>query len=410
MTNKKTKTISYIVTSLILVAALAGTWFFYTNGHAKDTASVAQDDNYKMAQDDNTQDDNNKVVQDESYKVVMLAEDLTVPWSLAFLPDAKGFLVTERGGRLLHLSPDGTKKIEIKGLPKVYAAGQSGLFSLIFSPEFKKDSMIYFAFAEGTSGQNNTALASAKLDMEKHIVSDVKVIFRALPKVKGSSHYGGHILMAPDGTLFLTLGDRFEYRDSAQVLTNHLGKIVRINPDGSIPKDNPFVNNKSAKPEIYSYGHRNIQGIALQPGTTTIWEHEHGPRGGDEVNILKPAANYGWPVVTFGREYSGREITDKTSAPGMEDPIINWVPSIAPSGMAFYDGDKFPQWRGDIFVGALAGQHLRHLKVDGRKITQQTVMLKSLGARIRDVRGGPDGYIYILTESPGGRLIRLEPK
>lgn len=374
---------------LLAVAVLAGAWFFYANGFAQDRAPIAREDHYKT---------------------VTLAEDLSFPWSLAFLPDGQGFLVTERDGKLLHLTADGKSRAEIAGLPAVHAAGQGGLFDIALSPDFKTDSTVYFAFAEGTRDQNNTALARARLDLEQHRLSNLEILFRATPKVGGNNHYGGRILFAPDGTLFLTLGDKFNYRDQAQSTADHFGTIIRLNPDGSIPRDNPFVDDKTAKPEIYSYGHRNTQGIALQPGTKTIWAHEHGPRGGDEVNILKPGANYGWPAVTFGREYSGLQITDKTAAPGMEDSVIHWTPSIAPSGMAFYDGDKFPEWRGDLFVGALAGQHLRHLKISGHKITHQAMMLKPMKERIRDVRNGPDGYLYLLTDSPDGRLIRLEPK
>lgn len=389
MTSKKQKSLIFRLLPLLALAVMAGAWFLYARGFAQDTAPIARGDDYKT---------------------VTIAENLSFPWSLAFLPDNQGFLVTERDGKLLHLTADGQSRTEIKGLPTVHASGQGGLFDIVLSPDFTSNSLVYFAFAEGTADQNNTALARAQLDLGKHQLSDVKVIFRATPKVGGSNHYGGRILFAPDGTLFLTLGDKFNFRDQAQSTADHLGTIVRLNADGSIPNDNPFARDASAKPEIYSYGHRNTQGIALQPQSNKIWMHEHGPRGGDEVNILKPAANYGWPVVTFGREYSGLEITDQTSAAGMEDSVIHWTPSIAPSGMAFYDGDKFPDWRGDLFVGALAGQHLRHLKVSGDKITHQAMMLKPMEARIRDVRSGPDGYLYLLTDSPDGRLIRLEPK
>lgn len=384
MAHKNPKSFLYIT---LPIAALA--WFFFNNSYARDTAPVARAD---------------------TYKTVVIAQELSFPWSLAFLPGDGGFLVTERDGKLLHISANGQTKTTIEGLPEVYAAGQAGLFDIVLSPSFAKNNHVYFAFAEGTADENNTALARATLDIGNHRLKNMRIIFRATPKVKGNNHYGGRIAFAPDGTLFLTLGDRFSYRDQAQSTVNHLGTIVRLRADGSIPRDNPFVDNKQLKPEIYSYGHRNVQGIALQPGTGKIWTHEHGPRGGDEVNILKAGANYGWPVVTFGREYSGLEITDQTSAPGMEDSVIHWTPSIAPSGMAFYSGDKFPEWKGDIFVSALAGQHLRHLTVSGDKITHQAMMLKPLEERIRDVRSGPDGYIYILTDSPDGRLIRIEPK
>jgi glucose/arabinose dehydrogenase len=389
MIRHKSKSPFYVLVPLIALGALAATWFLYSRSPAQDTAPIAKGD---------------------MYQTVTVAEGLSFPWSLAFLPDNKGFLVTERDGKLLHITPDGKTKTDITGLPAIYAAGQSGLFDIALSPRFAKNKEIYFAFTEGSAGENNTALARAKLDLQKRRLTNVEVIFRAAPKVKGNNHYGGRILFAPDGTLLLTLGDRFAYRDHAQSTVDHLGTIVRLNADGSIPADNPFSHDKQSKPEIFSYGHRNTQGIALQPGTNRIWAHEHGPKGGDEVNILKAGANYGWPVVTFGREYSGFEITNQTSAPGMEDSVIHWVPSIAPSGMAFYDGDKFPDWKGDLFVGALAGQHLRHLKVKDDKITSQTMMLTPLEERIRDVRNGPDGYLYVLTDNPDGRLIRIAPK
>lgn len=389
MVPQKSKSLFHVVLPLAALGALAAAWFFYSRSYAQDTAPIEQS---------------------VAYQTVTVAEGLSFPWSLAFLPQDKGFLITERDGKLLHVSPDGKTKTEISGLPDIYAAGQSGLFDIKLSPDFAKNKIVYFAFAEGTAEENNTALARATLDLAAHKLNNMRVLFRATPKVKGNNHYGGRILFAADGTLFLTLGERFAYRDEAQSTANHLGTIIRLNADGSIPKDNPFASDKASKPEIYSFGHRNVQGIALQPGTNKIWAHEHGPKGGDEVNILKPGANYGWPVVTFGREYSGLEITDQTSAPGMEDSIVHWVPSIAPSGMAFYTGDKFPTWKGDIFVGALAGQHVRHLTVKGDKITHQAMMLKPMEERIRDVRSGPDGYIYILTDSPDGRLIRIEPK
>lgn len=389
MNHQKSKSFFYIVLPLIALGILASAWFFYNRSYAKDTAPLATGD---------------------AYETVTVTKGISFPWSLAFLPENQGFLVTERDGRLLHITPDGKIKTAITGLPPIYAAGQSGLFDIALSPQFIQNKQVYFAFAEGTAAENNTALARATLDMAAHALQNVQVIFRAMPKVKGNNHYGGRILFAPDGTLFLTLGERFAYRDQAQRTVNHLGTIVRLNADGSIPKDNPFTGDKQSRPEIYSYGHRNVQGIALQPGTNKIWAHEHGPKGGDEVNIVKAGANYGWPVVTFGREYSGLDITDQTSAPGMEDSVIHWVPSIAPSGMAFYNGDKFPDWKGDIFVGALAGQHLRHLTVNGDKVTKQAMMLKPVQERIRDVRSGPDGYIYVLTDSPDGQLIRITPK
>ncbi len=235
------------------------------------------------------------------------------------------------------------------------------------------------------------------------------MVFRANPKTPGANHYGSRLLFAPDGTLFVTLGDRFGFMFRAQKVGDHLGTIVRIRDDGGVPKDNPFVGRRNALPEIFSYGHRNVQGIALRPGTSTVWAHEHGPLGGDEVNILKPGVNYGWPAITYGIDYSGAKISDRTKAPGMAQPIVTWVPSIAPSGMAFYDGDKFPGWKGDLFVGALARTHLRRLELEGDRVVAQEELIEDLGERIRDVRSGPDGFLYLLTDHPEGRVLRLEP-
>ncbi len=344
--------------------------------------------------------------QQAKFKVETIADGLSYPWSMSFIP-GNGYLVTERDGRLWHVGQTG-EKTEIKGVPDVQSQGQGGLLEIALSPDFEKDNLVYLSYAGGTRFEFNTELARAKLDLKTNTLSDLKVIFKAEPKMSGGNHFGGKILFLPDGTLLLTLGER-NRKDEAQKTNHHLGKIVRLNRDGSIPQDNPFVGKADFKPEIFTYGNRNVQGIALQPGTNRIWEHEHGPKGGDEVNILKPGANYGWPAITYGVNYTGFKITDKTQMPGMEQPVIHWTPSIAPSGMAFYDGDHFPQWKGDIFVGALAGTHLRRLEVKGDKITGQEVLLADMEERIRDVRNGPDGYIYLLTDSVDGRLIRLSP-
>ncbi len=341
-------------------------------------------------------------------QTTVVADGLEFPWSVAFLPDEGGFLVTERDGRLLHISHDGKTRHAIAGLPAhLYASGQAGLFDIALSPDYAENKKVYFAFAGGTADANNTELASATLDLDAHALRDVKIIFKAEPKTKGSNHYGGRILFAQDGHILLTLGDRYTHRNRAQDTETHLGKIIRLMPDGSVPKDNPFVGKAGAKGEIYTLGNRNMQGIAVMPGTDTIWFHEHGPRGGDELNVLKAGTNYGWPVVTFGREYSGLAITDLRHKDGMQDGILQWTPSIAPSGMAFYTGDKLPQWKGDLFVGALAGQHLRRLDIEGGRIIKQERLLTDLESRIRDVRSAPDGYLYILTDGPDGKLIRL---
>lgn len=342
-------------------------------------------------------------------ETTVVASDLEFPWSVAFLPDNQGFLVTEREGRLQMIAADGQSRREIFGLPDIFVSGQAGLFDIALSPQFAADKTVYFSFAAGTKDANNTELARARLDIENAQLQDVKIIFRAQPKTKGHLHYGGRILFAPDGQLLLTLGDSYTHRDHAQNTTDHLGTIVRLNTDGTAAAGNPFADGTA--PEVYTYGSRNMQGIAIMPGTDTIWFHEHGPRGGDEINLLKSGANYGWPVVTYGREYSGMKITNLRHKDGMENAIVQWTPSIAPSGMAFYTGDKMPQWRGDLFVGALAGQHLRRLDITGGgAIIRQEKLLTKLESRIRDVRNGPDGYLYILTDAPDGQLLRYGPK
>lgn len=347
---------------------------------------------------------------EENFHVETVASDLEHPWSVAFLPDGE-FLVTERSGNLWRILPDGYK-IDIGGVPKVFHEGQGGLLDVILEPDFKDGGWIYFSYAAASEEDEfmaNTEVARAKLDLEENELRDVEVIFKADPKVEGDNHWGSRLLLTPDGDLYITLGERFSYEDEAQNPANHLGALVRIKPDGSVPEDNPFIGQEDKKPEIYSYGHRNPQGIALHPDSGKVWIHEHGPKGGDEINILKAGANYGWPAVTFGISYWGMKISDHTSAPGMEDPILQWTPSIAPSGMAFYTGDKFPKWKGDLFVGALSHKHLRRLELDGEKVVREEELLKDRDERIRDVRQGPDGYLYILTDEDDGQLIRLKP-
>jgi glucose/arabinose dehydrogenase len=344
------------------------------------------------------------------FRVVEIGTDFDHPWSLAFLPGGD-YLVTERRGRLWRVTPEG-KKTEIPGMPAVYHRGQGGLLDVALEPGFKDGGWMYFSYAASALDDKdiaNTEVARARLNLTQNRLTDMEVIFRAQPKVKGDNHWGSRLLFAPDGMLFITLGERFDYSEEAQNPANHLGTVVRLMPDGKIPSDNPFVGQADKKSEIYSYGHRNAQGIAQNPQSGEIWIHEHGPKGGDEINILKPGANYGWPAVTFGISYWGLKISNRTSAPGMEDPILQWTPSIAPSGMAFYTGDKFPEWRGNLFVGALVKKHLRRMEFEGSKVTRQEELLKDRGERIRDVREGPDGYLYLLTDESDGKLLRLEP-
>ncbi|MEO7405347.1 MAG: PQQ-dependent sugar dehydrogenase [Burkholderiales bacterium] len=337
-------------------------------------------------------------------RVVTVASGLENPWSLAFLPDGRT-LVTERPGRMRVINRDGTLGAPIANMPAVVARGQGGLLDVVLDPQFATTRTIYFCFSEAGSGGVGSAIARGRLtDIS---VEDVRVIFRQLPKAGGGLHFGCRIVPAPDGTLFVTVGERGE-RDRAQDLGTHFGKVVRINPDGTVPADNPFVNKAGARPEIWSYGHRNPQGAALHPQTRRLWVHEHGAQGGDEINIPEAGKNYGWPVITHGIDYSGLPIGEGRAKAGMEQPIYFWDPSIAPSGMAFYTGDVFPEWRGNLFVGALRGQLLARLELDGNKVVREERILRDLGERIRDVRSGPDGFLYLLTDDSRGKLIRLE--
>jgi glucose/arabinose dehydrogenase len=343
----------------------------------------------------------------QTFRVSEIVRGLMSPWSLAFLPGGD-MLVTEPVGRLRVIHEGALQPQPVVGVPKAVARGQGGLLDVALHPGFAGNRLVYLSYSGAGQGGVNTEVMRARFDGGR--LEEPDVIFRAAPKTSGSAHYGSRLLFAPDGTLFVTLGDRFSFRDEAQNTANHLGTVVRINDDGSVPKDNPFIGQDTSRPEIFSYGHRNSQGIAHRPGTAEIWQHEHGPRGGDEVNILKAGANFGWPKITYGMDYSGAIISDKTALPGMEQPVVYWVPSIAPSGMAFYDGDRLPKWKGDLFVGALAGAHLRRLRLDGARVAEQEELLSDLGERIRDVRSGPDGFIYVLTDSASnGRLLRLEP-
>ena len=343
---------------------------------------------------------------EHEYRIVKVTDGLDHPWGLAFLPNGD-MLITERSGALRRVSKGKLDPKPIAGVPRVRAAGQGGLLDVALHPDFARNRLVYLSYAGRGDGGTNTEVARGVLNGAR--LDNVQVIFRALPKVSGTGHFGSRLVFAPDGTLFISLGDRRGQMAKSQSVADHIGTVVRLHDDGRVPKDNPFVGRNGAKPEIFSYGHRNVQGMALRPGTRAIWTHEHGPRGGDEVNILKPGANYGWPAITYGIDYSGDIISERKAAPGMEQPVVYWVPSIAPSGMAFYTGDKFPRWRGDLFVGALAGSHLRRLKLDGDRVTVQEKLLDDLGERIRDVRTGPDGYLYVLTDDSNGMVLRLEP-
>ncbi|MDA0342112.1 MAG: PQQ-dependent sugar dehydrogenase [Proteobacteria bacterium] len=371
--------------------------------------------------------------QSEHYRLRLatVASGLVKPWSLAWLPDGR-MLVTERPGRLRIVSSDGTVSPPIQGLPEMFSDGQGGLLDVLVDPDFVDNRTIYFSFAEPEtegaepetegaeqgSERAGTAVARAKLDAPVDApanttsdggrLSEVRVLFRQTPKSTGAVHFGSRLVMARDGTLFITIGERGQ-RELAQDPSVNRGQVIRIHTDGRIPDDNPFVGRPGHRPEIWSYGHRNPQGAALHPDTGALWMHEHGARGGDEINIPLPGRNHGWPVIAYGRHYSGGRIGIGQAAPGMEQPVHYWDPSIAPSGMAFYTGDVFPKWRGDLLVGALKYRLVVRLSLEGERVVGQEPLLAELGERIRDVRQGPDGYIYLLTDSNDGRILRLEP-
>ncbi len=342
-------------------------------------------------------------------RLTEVAVGLEHPWSLAFLPDGR-MLVTERDGRLRVVSAKGELSRPLSGVPKVHAVGQGGLLDVALSPDYARDRSIFLSFAQPTDGGARTAVARARLDVDALKLDDVKVIFAQRDEPSGGAHFGSRLVFAPDGNLFVTLGDRYNHRDRAQDLGSHLGKVVRITPDGSVPPDNPFAARPGALPEIWTYGHRNVQGAALNPATGVLWTHEHGPQGGDEVNISKPGGNYGWPVITYGREYvTGFRIGEGTARADVQAPVKQWTPSIAPSGMTFYTGDAFPHWKGNLFVGALKYQMLVRLVLDGDKVVREERLLADQGKRIRDVRQGPDGRLWLLDETDG-RILRLDPQ
>ena len=340
-----------------------------------------------------------------AYRLVTLTQDLEQPWGMAFLPDGR-MLITERPGRLRVFAHGKLDAASLTGVPKVQTGGQAGLLDICLHPAFATNRLLYLSYIAGSDRQSVTSVARAEL--VDGGLTNVKTVFEAQPGAPGQLNLGSRIVFDRDGLMYVSVGDRFQMK-RAQDLGDLAGKIVRLKDDGSIPADNPFVNRKGARPEIFTWGNRNPQGLAMHPVTGRIWEVEHGPKGGDELNILKAGANYGWPLATHGVNYDGSKITDHASLPGMEDPLRWWVPSISPCGLAFHTGDKFPGWQGSIFTGALSNKALFRIELDGEKYVGEERLLVDRLPFIRDVRQGPDGLLYLVTEADDGGLYRLEP-
>lgn len=338
------------------------------------------------------------------FRAVTVVDGLSHPWGLAFLPDG-GILVTERDGRLRVARDGELQSRPVAGLPEIAVAGQGGLLDVALHPAFEDNRWVYISYAASGEGGYGTEVARGRY--RDGALEELEVIFRALPKASGGRHFGSRLVFDEDGYLYITLGDR-GHRPNGQDLSTHTGSIIRVHDDGSVPVNNPFVDGE--RPEIFTYGNRNVQGAALHPQTGVLWTHEHGPQGGDELNVIEAGNNYGWPVITYGANYgTGTQIGEGTHKPGMEQPLWYWDPSIAPSGMTFYTGSQFPKWQGSLFVGALKFELLARLELDGREVLSEERMLEGKLGRIRAVEQGPDGYLYLLTDESNGRLLRLEP-
>lgn len=354
--------------------------------------------------------------QEHAVRVTTLLRGLVHPWSLAFLPDGR-LLISERRGTLRIVDKGRLTAQPVAGLPGVVEHGQGGLLDVALHPDYARNGWVYWSYNAGMGGVFGTELARGKLTgtLDAPQMTDVEILFRMQPKSGAGLHFGSRIVFDRQGFLFLTLGDRGDSpgrgaKHRSQLLDDHAGKVIRLHVDGRTPADNPFVKVAGALPEIFSFGHRNMQGAALHPQTGKVWTHEHGPQGGDEINTLIAGANYGWPVITYGANYGlGTKIGEGTAKEGMQQPLLHWTPSIAPSGMTFYSGKNFPNWKGNLFVGALVGRLLMRVVLDGETVLAQERLFEGKLGRIRDVREGPDGNIYVLTDSPEGELIRIEP-
>ena len=339
--------------------------------------------------------------------IKQIAQGLQQPWALAFLPDGK-MLVTEKPGRMRIIDAEGHLSAPLAGVPKVSYKGQGGLLDVVLDPRFAETRRIYFSYSESRGDDaNGTTVAYAELAQDR--LENLKIIFRQQPAMKSDKHFGSRLAFAPDGNLFITVGERYVGMQQAQTLDNDLGKVVRVTREGDIPPGNPFSGRKDARPELWSYGHRNPQGAAINPWSKKLWTHEHGPQGGDEINIPQAGRNYGWPIITYGEQYGGGKIGEGLShKAGMEQPVHYWVPSIAPSGMAFYNATRFPAWQGNLFVGSLKFGKLVRLQLKGDKVESEQRF--DIGRRVRDVRVGPDGYLYLLTDESNGQILRVGPR
>lgn len=394
--KKKTNMKNYIASIGILLSV-------YACGDSKSESDLSENTNDPVAEPGDTSEEGHQVPApieagvSDAYGFEMVVEGLNIPWGFTFMPD-KSILITEKNGDIIHFKNG--EKIKISGGPEVYDRGQGGLLDVVLHPEYESNDWIYFSYAspEGSADGGNTAIMRVKLEGNK--LTSKEVLYKASPNTTKGQHFGSRIAFDKNGYLFFSAGERGERDVNPQDISRDNGKVYRLNDDGSIPSDNPFVGEENAVEAIYSYGHRNPQGMILNPETGEIWVHEHGPKGGDEINVVEKGANYGWPVVTYGENYSGTPITDERSKPGMKDPIFYWLPSIAPSGFAYVTSEKFPELKGNLLVGSLKFQYLELLELDGKKITKRTKLIDGAG-RMRDVRQGPDGDIYVAIEGKG---------